>query len=88
MVDGSAGGAQGATAVAAARTSSVRRPGGGRDAGGHHPVAIRQPLTTITKVWRLSVSELEQSLEREVQHRNHLETERAKVAAGFCRRYE
>ena len=45
-------------------------------------VSIRQRLTTISKVWRHSVSELEQALDSEIRHRNHLETERAKVGEG------
>ena len=43
-------------------------------------VAIRQRLSTVSKVWRHSVIELEQSLEKEISQRNHLEAERAKFA--------
>jgi hypothetical protein len=43
-------------------------------------VAVRQRLTMLSRVWRNSVVELEQCLEREVAHRNHLEQERVKFA--------
>lgn len=43
-------------------------------------VLVRQRLATISRVWRQSVVELEQTLEKEIRHRHSLEAERGKFA--------
>ena len=43
-------------------------------------LAVRQRLATLSRVWRMSVMELEQCLETEVRSRNELEAERVKFA--------